>query len=87
MKPTCPECGSEKMSLVKAGSVWLACDSCDASFIPSRERLIEACLLSHKDAEQSEDGLKQRFNTEKLNVSPEFVSEMSGLLRSLVIRS
>lgn len=50
-KPACPECGSEKLGLVTAGNVWLECLSCDSGFSPNRDRLIEACLLSHKDRE------------------------------------
>ena len=72
MKPTCPECGSDKLAVIKAGNeLWLECPSCRASFVASDERLIEACLLSHKDSE-------------KPDVSPKFVAETSRLLRSLV---
>ncbi len=52
-EPVCPECGSEKLSMVTSRDVWLECTSCHASFVPTRERLLEACLLSHKDRTRS----------------------------------
>lgn len=55
MKPTCPECGSGELVLVTAGCVRLECSrgACRSSYDASVERLIEACLLSYKDAEEA----------------------------------
>ena len=50
-EPTCPECGSLRLTLVVTGYVArLECDDCRSSFVASQTRLVEACLLSHLDA-------------------------------------
>lgn len=54
MKPKCPECGSDDLLLIRGVDVWVECVECRSSYTASRERLIEACLLSHKDRNPEE---------------------------------